>query len=605
MKKQLLASKLCMPKIVCNQIKRGELLKRIYEMPEQVTVLHAGMGYGKTTIMADYFKTYGLPCGWYQLGRADDDMNRFLYYFEVLLQKQVAQFCIHKETTVWSREMTELVVIQILEQLQLWDGVLNIVLDDFQFLHNPIIYEFLSLFFQYMGDGIRVFLLLRGKIPGFLTRLVLQGKVGVLGVQDLKVTEAELKKCLWKRGMEGKEAALNQILDCTEGWAVAVNYVLEHQSEIDWSREKIADFLCTSDLAEYLFYEISNSLSANQQIFMMESAVLTRLTPEACDYILETDEAGEFLEAFVNRQLLTERVGQREYRYHPILRNLLYKQTKERRKQEIRKRAEQYFGTGVTLIKEKAEPGDLLQLTCFGGIQIHIGDEKNMVHWRTRKTKEMFAYFWEQEERPVSKERIMDVLWEEGDEQRREALFHTTLSYLKRGFSIIGISDLIQMDNKRYTMKRHCFHSDTQGLKRLHEVWKKDMGEMDVEREFGELSRIYRGDYMEDLDGSWVIAGREYYQGIYLQCCELLVNRADKNQKYDFIIHVLEQALKLDPYSDKFNGMLLKNLCDMGKFQAAKQQYEKYNRLLKEELNIETGKQVQEVYRNRIIRCCG
>ena len=46
----------------------------------------------------------------------------------------------------------------------------------------------------------------------------------------------------------------------------------------------------------------------------------------------------------------------------------------------------------------------------------------------------------------------MDVLWQEGNEQRREALFHTTLSYLKRTFSIIGVSDLIRMDNKRYTM---------------------------------------------------------------------------------------------------------------------------------------------------------
>ncbi len=126
-----------------------------------------------------------------------------------------------------------------------------------------------------------------------------------------------------------------------------------------------------------------------------------------------------------------------------------------------------------------------------------------------------------------------------------------------------------------------------------------------MEKEFRELSRLYRGEYMEDLDGSWVLSGREYYQGIYLQSCELLANQAARLQKYELGIRILDRALKLDPYSDQLNSLLLKNLCAMGEFQTARQQYERYDRLLKEELNIGIGRQVQEIYQNAIIRRTG
>lgn len=616
MKEQLLASKLRMPHIACNGIKRPELLERIYQMQSQVIILHAGMGYGKTTIMAEYFQTYDLSWVWYQLGQIDDEINRFLYYFEALIQRQVSWFCPHQEVSDWSGAGTELVVHQILEQLEPWEGVLNIVLDDFQYIQNPLIMEFLTIFIRYMGEGIRIFLLLKGRFPGFLSRFVFQGKAEVLGAEDLRITQAELNHYMQagKRKWE-TEWDVEQILEWTEGWAVAVNYVLFHEKESERNR---------ANLSEYLFYELFRFLSPEQQTFMAESAVLTNITPGVCEMTLEEEKAEDMLEYFVNQQLLTEERGQGEYRYHPILRDFLWNQVEQQRIEEIREREASCFPVlaGQQMYpchtlgypkkperKEKVKKPRVIQrsfqLSCFGGIQIHLGEEKNLIHWRTRKTKEMFAYFWEQEERAVSKEEIMDALWQEGAGQRMESLFHTTLSYLKRAFSEIGIPDLIQMDNKRYTMNKQWFRSDNQRLKHMYENWKNGMEAVDVEQGVQELLSIYRGDYMEELDGSWVVSSREFYQRLYLQCCELLANQAGSQQRYDQAVRILEQAVKLDPYSDSLNGMLLKYLCAMGEFQIAKQQYERYNRLLKEELNIGIGRQVREIYQNTIVRRIG
>lgn len=616
MKEQLLTSKLCMPVTACNTIKRRELLEQIYRMPEPVIILHAGTGYGKTTLMTEYFQTYGLSCSWYRLGRTDDDMNRFLYYFEALLQRQVRHFCIHTDISDWSGTKMEFVVYQILEQLESWKGRLNIVLDDFQYIQNPLIFEFLTLFIRYMGEGIRIFILIKGRFPGFLTCFVFQDKAAVLETNDLKITDAELNHYIREQetGLKS-EWDVKHILEWTEGWVVAVNYVLHRKQEKDENR---------ANIFEYILFEIFRFLSVQQQVFMRESAVLTTITSAGCHNILGEEKAEEWLDFFADQQMLTERTGLREYRYHPVLQDFLSRQVTKERKEEIQNReteyllistnqqktsccvqAERNYPAGTLSLKKSPNMKVSLTLTCFGSIQIHAGQKQNMIHWRTRKTKEMFAYFWEQGERAISKDEIMEALWQDGNGQRLETLFHTTLSYLKRTFSEIGISDLIQMDNKRYTMKQYCLESDVQRLKQMYGKWKRGMDEVDVEQGFRELLDIYRGDYMEELDGSWVIVSREAYQNIYLQCCEMLVNQAYSVQNYDLAVQILEQALKSDPYSDQLNGMLLKNLCAMGKFQVAKQQYERHNRLLREELNIGIGRQVREVYQNTILRRIG
>ena len=92
----------------------------------------------------------------------------------------------------------------------------------------------------------------------------------------------------------------------------------------------------------------------------------------------------------------------------------------------------------------------------------------------------------------MSKDEVIEALWQEADGQKIESLFHTTLSYLKRSFSEVGISNLIRTDNKKYIMDSSRFRSDTEALQGLYEKWKKGMrlsvSESDLCR------RIYEGD---------------------------------------------------------------------------------------------------------------
>lgn len=626
MKEGLLVSKLRIPKIACGGIKRQDLLERIHKMSEQIIVLHAGTGWGKTAIMVSYVQTYQLPYGWYQIGRLDNDMNQFLSYFEMMIQSQMETFMIHQPPLQWSQEAVEQMAKLILEQLETWEGTLNLILDDFQHIQNPLIFEFLSFFITHMGEGVRIFILVKGSFPGFLTRFVLQGIVGILDSQELRITQEELTEHLEgiKKDIEDTYVA-EQVLHYTRGWPVAVRHWLLWSENVEGDSESLTACFMTSNFSDYLLYELFQSLSVKQKIIMAESALLKVITPEACTYILEVEAPKRFLDEFVKRQLMTERKHLDEYYYHPILRDFLQEQVEEGRKKEIWKRAIQYYRRRKEEVQvllyqdilehelsgsdkrnnQKSDTENSLFLVCFGGIQVYDQEKERSIHWRTKKTREMFAYFWEQKERSISKEEIMDVLWQEGNGQNLESLFHTTLSYLKRAFAEIGISNLIQTENKKYVMTTRYFSSDVQKLLKLRDTWEKELESLDIEQAFLELNQIYQGDYMEELDGSWIIVSREYYQGIFLKNCEFLVEQAGHLHDYNLVIRILEQAMKVDPYSERLNGMLLESLGKMGEFKLAQQQYERYLKLMQEELNVEISRQIQEIYQNVMLRRIG
>lgn len=605
MKEQILNAKLCMPEFPRAVIRREKLTERMHAMAGPAVMLHAGSGYGKSFVMAEYIQRFQEPYIWYQLDRTDDSMEIFLCYFEAALQQHLKDFRFRQDGSEWTPERIEGMAKQVLGELERWKGKLTIILDDFQYIQNEHLYDFLNCFIRFLSRNIRIFLLTKGRFPGFLTKLLLQGRISILDKEDLKVTKEELEKHLEYQDLQEEQseayAPLERIMYYSQGWMTAVADCLQMRT---WD----TDLLHSVNVLNYIQYEIWNGLCRREQIFMQESAALSVLTPEICNRVLGIEDAEEMLEHFVEEQLLTERGDDLVYQYHPLLKAFLYTRTEKEERLEISRREDMLYRKRsnfkrVISFAEMEKPS--CSLSCFGGICVCEEEKGITLHWRTRKTKEMFGYFWEHADRPLSKDEVIEALWQEADGQKIESLFHTTLSYLKRSFSEVGISNLIRTDNKKYIMDSSRFRSDTEALQGLYEKWKKGIFSRGLEGDYQYLNQIYAGEYMKEIDGFWVISRREYYQKLYLKCCKLLVQQGRALRLHDLNVHILKHAIELDPYSEELNEMLIEGLGALGEFQLAKQCYENYTRLLKEDLNITISRQVRESYQNNILRRSG
>jgi two-component SAPR family response regulator len=71
-----------------------------------------------------------------------------------------------------------------------------------------------------------------------------------------------------------------------------------------------------------------------------------------------------------------------------------------------------------------------LRLNVLGSLELYDAGH-NLVSWRTRKVKELFAYLWYAQGAPAHRHRIVSDLWPDTEAVRAQPLFHTTLYHLR------------------------------------------------------------------------------------------------------------------------------------------------------------------------------
>ncbi len=88
----LLATKLHVPRPRTRLVSRAHLVERLQQgMARQLTLVSAPAGFGKTTLLAQWFAQNGLPVAWLSLEPEDNDSTSFLFYLIAALQTLDAQ----------------------------------------------------------------------------------------------------------------------------------------------------------------------------------------------------------------------------------------------------------------------------------------------------------------------------------------------------------------------------------------------------------------------------------------------------------------------------------------------------------------------------------
>lgn len=228
-------------------------------------------------------------------------------------------------------------------------------------------------------------------------------------------------------------------------------------------------------------------------------------------------------------------------------------------------------------------------LNIIGDFKLtYLGKE---VKWRTNKTKELFAYLFFNSN--SKKENIIEDLWPHIEYDKAEHLFYTTMSYLKKNLTEIGLKNIIKKNNKKYFICDNCFNSDYKNLLEL----KKNLDEQN----YNELVKYNIGNANEILgDNSWswsyhIIADIErIYLNYYRIIADLEIN---KNNIENAIIY-LKNMLRIDPYSEYAVIMLMHCYKELKQFNNINILYNRTKMLYSNELSVDISKEIQKAYKN-------
>lgn len=239
----------------------------------------------------------------------------------------------------------------------------------------------------------------------------------------------------------------------------------------------------------------------------------------------------------------------------------------------------------------------LLQFATLGPLRIFLRmGEGVAVNWRTLKTRDLLAYLVHRGN-PVSKEKILEDIWPDSDGENAAVIFHTTLYNLRKFLTKAGCQDNILYSGRCYQLRPDCFMSDRQQFQELVAAGLR--ADTDPESATALLEQavlLYRGDYLEEMDYSWLLPQRENLSQLCIEARLRLANHYLKAQDYARAVAHLQAVEQKDPFAETAHSLLMSAYAQQGNRVAVKNQYQRLQGVLKKELGLEPSPEMSRLY---------
>jgi LuxR family maltose regulon positive regulatory protein len=337
---RILNSKLTMPR-TAGTVPRERLLSSINPIEgRKLTTVVAGAGYGKTTLVAQALSRWTRRTVWYRLDASDRDIMTFMSYLVAGIQKYRPEFGagvleylgkVHNPTEQLLSALT--IFLSELEETSLEDLV--IVLDDYHSVNDsPEIRETLEILLRDSSPSIHLTITSRSEPALPLSRLRARREVMEIKEEDLAFTAGEIQQLysqLFDLCLD--RADIDTICHKVGGWASGL-ILLCHSLRGKPAAEIGTDLMSLKGsrkaIFNYLEENVYNSLSHQQQEFLIKTSILPRFTPAFCNRLLNVDYSAEVLRCLEDNHLFTSSMDREEewYSYHQLFRDFLLSRLK-------------------------------------------------------------------------------------------------------------------------------------------------------------------------------------------------------------------------------------------------------------------------------------
>ncbi len=338
----LLATKLYLPPPRPGTVIRRRLLDRLNEgLHCKLILVSAPAGFGKTTLVSEWLAGCGQPVAWLSLDEADNDLVRFVAYLEAALHTisagpasaaGIGEAMFGAFPTAQASSAEELLT-PLLNQLATVPDPFILALDDYHLIDTEPVNQVLAFLLEHLPPQMHLLISTREDPDLSLARLRATRQLVELRAADLRFTPAESAEFL-NQGMNlGLSAEDVAALDMrTEGWivglqlaALALQGTLSMQGRTDAANFVQAFTGSHRFVLDYLAEEVLRRQPEPTLDFLLQTAVLDRLSGPLCDAVTARSDGRTMLESLEHGNLFTVPLDdqRRWYRYHHLFADVL------------------------------------------------------------------------------------------------------------------------------------------------------------------------------------------------------------------------------------------------------------------------------------------
>ncbi|KAA3657168.1 MAG: LuxR family transcriptional regulator [Chloroflexi bacterium] len=345
----VLTTKLYIPPTQPTLVSRPHLIKKLNEgLHRKLTLISAPAGFGKTTLVSDWIANLQLDgkkrsqsgnrtsgnknrIAWLSLDEGDNDLNRFLIYFIAAMQTVEPDIGLEPLTALQSSGAanSDAVLMAFLNEIASLSKPLILILDDYHVIENQSIDIALTFLLDHLPATLHLVITTRIDPSLPLARLRGRGQLTELRVADLRFTH-DLATTFLNQMMRLELSAENiaALGSRTEGWITGLQLAALSLQERD--ADRVTSFIQSftgihHHILDYLVEEVLEQQPQETQTFLLQTAILDRLTGSLCEAVTGQENGQETLEMLERANIFIIPLDneRRWYRYHHLFAELL------------------------------------------------------------------------------------------------------------------------------------------------------------------------------------------------------------------------------------------------------------------------------------------
>jgi LuxR family transcriptional regulator, maltose regulon positive regulatory protein len=291
-----------------------------------VTVVTGAPGAGKTVLLERWAGRSATDIT--QLQLADDDNNPHHFWKRVSSaflppsERWRSCFVVHDEAAVRRRRTAAHNLLACLVDM----APTTVVLDNFQLIGNPEVFTSFAWFLCTLPRHIHVVIAGRDASHLPLQRLRSNGRLTEIRGDDLRFSTEETNELFnLSCARAVSDDAVKAFTRLTDGWAAGLGRVgseLTDLVSVSDALRHLEDGHLTDD---YFSREILSGFSAEDEIFLLTTSVLDRMTGDLCQELTGRADAIAIMESLAGRNLFVNRLDSvgRWYGFHPLFARFL------------------------------------------------------------------------------------------------------------------------------------------------------------------------------------------------------------------------------------------------------------------------------------------
>ena len=329
----LLETKFNVPGIRRRLVERPRLLERLGSSTlARLTLVSAPAGFGKSTLIA-WWLTEAAGSGdrrvaWLSLEAADNDPPVFWTYLIAALRKAAPQVGDGSLPLLDpSQPRVGMAIAQLINELDTLSDDVVLVLDDYHAIETPEIHEGIAFLLDHLPAQLHLVISTRADPPLPLARMRVAGHLIEVRAADLRFT-AEEASAYFRHvaGLDLDASAVAALEGRTEGWIAALQLAGLSMQGRDDVAEFIAGFAGDDRyIVDYLVEEVLHRQTDAVRSFLLQTAILARMTGSLCDAVTGQERGRATLEQLDRANLFLVPLDDRRewYRYHHLFADVL------------------------------------------------------------------------------------------------------------------------------------------------------------------------------------------------------------------------------------------------------------------------------------------